>query len=359
MLKVIAVDDEYIALERLKRLLNDINYVELIGAWTDPQQVIAFLHTTEQKIDIAFLDIEMPQINGLQLAEEILLKDIQTDIVFITAYDQYAMDAFKVHAIDYLLKPMDTNDIKQCLHFIHQKKMAEKRENKIKIGIHGFGGFQCRIGGEPPIIWRTKKAEELIALLLHYDQLKGLSKERIMGILWPNMEVKKASNNLYTNCYYIKNELEKHGINDFLLRDKDKYFIQISEAQVDFILFSQRLSFKNYTLEELKEAANLYKGSYLKGKGYEWAQSKEVWYENKYTDIQLYISEQQIKCGQLKEAVKTLKTLIHYIPFCDEAYKQLIKILIRLDDSIQAKHYYEKYNRLIREEFGIFVENKE
>jgi hypothetical protein len=110
--------------------------------------------------------------------------------------------------------------------------------------------------------------------------------------------------------YYIKKEFEKHGIQNFLFRDKEKYFIQIPEEQVDSLLFSKKLSFENYTLEELKEAA------------------------------------------------ETLKTLIYYNPYCDEAYKQLIKLLIRLDDLMQAKQYYEKYYTIMKEEFGILIEEK-
>ena len=88
----------------------------------------------------------------------------------------------------------------------------KKKEKDEKIVIHGFGGFQCCIGEDLTINWRTKKAEELVALLLHYDHSKGVPRERIMEILWPNMELKNASNNLYSNCYYIKKELVKHGI---------------------------------------------------------------------------------------------------------------------------------------------------
>ena len=158
--------------------------------------------------------------------------------------------------------------------------------------------------------------------------------------------------------YYIKKEFEKHGIQNFLFRDKEKYFIRIPEEQVDSLLFSKKLSFENYTLEELKEAAKLYRGMYLKGKGYEWAYSKGVWLEKKYADMQLYIAEQQSKCEHLKEAAETLKTLIYYNPYCDEAYKQLIKLLIRLDDLMQAKQYYEKYYTIMKEEFGILIEEK-
>ena len=64
----------------------------------------------------------MPQINGLQLAEEILINDIQTEVVFLTAYNQYALEAFKVHAIDYLLKPMDIDEIKKMFAFYQSKK---------------------------------------------------------------------------------------------------------------------------------------------------------------------------------------------------------------------------------------------
>jgi two-component system LytT family response regulator len=101
------VDDEPIALRRLERLLREDNRIHVLGSATDPHRALRDLQRCLP--DILFLDIEMPGMSGFELLEK--LKEPQPLIVFTTAYDQYALHAFKVNSIDYLLKPIGADQL--------------------------------------------------------------------------------------------------------------------------------------------------------------------------------------------------------------------------------------------------------
>src|SRR5215469_13058454 len=100
-LRVYLVDDEPLAVERLEWLLRESPGIEVAGSTTDPETAIHFLNG--QPVDALFLDIQMPGINGFELLAR--LKE-QPSVIFTTAYDRYALKAFEVNSIDYLLKPV-------------------------------------------------------------------------------------------------------------------------------------------------------------------------------------------------------------------------------------------------------------
>ncbi len=106
-MRTILVDDEPIALEMLASLLLSYDDIEIVGSYTDP--TIALKEIRNTKPQVIFLDIEMGRMNGLEASEAFISVDDTFEIVFITAYSQYAVDAFEVNAIDYLLKPIQKN----------------------------------------------------------------------------------------------------------------------------------------------------------------------------------------------------------------------------------------------------------
>jgi two-component system, LytTR family, response regulator len=110
-MKAFLVDDEPIAIDRLRNLLHEHGRVEVIGVGTDPFAVVPAIRTADP--DVLFLDIEMPGLSGFELLER--LGPPQPLVVFTTAYDQYALDAFKVNSIDYLLKPIERADLSRAI----------------------------------------------------------------------------------------------------------------------------------------------------------------------------------------------------------------------------------------------------
>jgi len=137
-MKILIVDDEKLATSRLTRLLNELGY-EDITSFNDPNEAIANIQKT--KYDLLFLDIQMPNITGLELANKVLDIEPQTFIIFQTAYEEFAIDAFKAGGVDYILKPTTQENINNALTKVKNyleitpnssgKKIMGKRGNKI------------------------------------------------------------------------------------------------------------------------------------------------------------------------------------------------------------------------------------
>lgn len=104
-LKCIIVDDEPLALGLLKSYAQQTPFLEIIGTYNSAIEALEIIHNTE--IDLIFLDINMPQMNGLEFSKTL---PSSIKIIFTTAYDQYALDGYKVNAINYLLKPISYSD---------------------------------------------------------------------------------------------------------------------------------------------------------------------------------------------------------------------------------------------------------
>ncbi len=114
-LRVFLVDDEALALKRLARLLQATERVEIIGSETDPETARVRLDelTNAQAVDALLLDIQMPGLNGFELLAQLAR---QPFVIFTTAYDAYALQAFEVNSIDYLLKPIETAQLDRALN---------------------------------------------------------------------------------------------------------------------------------------------------------------------------------------------------------------------------------------------------
>jgi two-component system LytT family response regulator len=112
-LRAFLVDDEPLALRRLFRLLKASGKVEIVGGTTDPEEALHAL--SQDPVDVIFLDIEMPGMNGFELLAKIPGQPI---VIFTTAFDQYALRAFDVNSIDYLLKPIEPQQLERALNKI-------------------------------------------------------------------------------------------------------------------------------------------------------------------------------------------------------------------------------------------------
>jgi two-component system LytT family response regulator len=125
-LRAYLVDDEPLAIERLARLLANFEGLTVAGSATDPAGALNFLLGPSGKsIDVLFLDIEMPGMNGFELLSRLTE---QPFVIFTTAYDQYALRAFEVNSIDYLLKPVEAEQLERALSKLQRLRPAVRQE---------------------------------------------------------------------------------------------------------------------------------------------------------------------------------------------------------------------------------------
>jgi len=120
-LRAYLVDDEPLAIERLTRLLANFDGIHIAGSATDPAEALGYLN--RESIDVLFLDIQMPVLNGFDLLSQLT---VQPFVIFTTAYDEYALRAFEVNSIDYLVKPIETAQLARALKKLDRLRPVAK-----------------------------------------------------------------------------------------------------------------------------------------------------------------------------------------------------------------------------------------
>ncbi len=118
-LRVMVADDEQLAREELCFLLQQAGGVEIVGQASDGVEALRL--AGDVKPDVAFLDVQMPGLTGFEVARQLLQVEAPPQLVFVTAFDQYAVDAFSVNAVDYVLKPIDGNRLERTLERVRQR----------------------------------------------------------------------------------------------------------------------------------------------------------------------------------------------------------------------------------------------
>jgi two-component system response regulator LytT len=123
-IRALVVDDEQLAREELCFLLDQVGGVEIVGQAADG--VDALRQAGDLRPDVIFLDVQMPGLTGFEVARRLIDADVPAQLVFVTAFDQYAVDAFSVNAVDYVLKPVDADRLEQTLDRTRRRLASEQ-----------------------------------------------------------------------------------------------------------------------------------------------------------------------------------------------------------------------------------------
>ena len=252
-MRVIYVDDEKIQGKNFRLSsegITDIDTLQVFGSSLE-----AYEWAKENPVDVAFLDVEMPHMNGIELAKKLKEIDPTIRIVFVTAYEQYALEAIGVRAVGYLLKPYTRADIEKELKNAYYTTQKVPQE---EIRIRTMPDLLLMVNGETVPLGHTKQ-EELFALLVDRGEA-GITKGDALACLW---EGKKPSDSTYWTCLFrLKNILEEAGISDLIkTRGNTKY------------LDTQRVKCDLYEmLEGKKKAIEQYSGAYLRR--FSWAEER-------------------------------------------------------------------------------------
>ncbi len=157
-IQVLVVDDEQLARERLMRLIDSLEGYQTCGEACNGEQALTQINQTDP--DIVLLDIRMPGMDGMEAAQQIAKLEMPPAIIFCTAYDEYAISAFKVQAVDYLLKPVRKEALEQAL-------AQSGRLNKVQLS--GSQTAQQQGDATPYLIAKTWRGSELIDIThIHY-----------------------------------------------------------------------------------------------------------------------------------------------------------------------------------------------
>lgn len=231
-MRAIIVDDEPLMLRKFVRMTEDIPDLEVVGQFEDPEEALAF--AIENDVDVAFLDIEMPGMDGIELAER--LREVRGDmlIVPVTAHEGYIYESNRIGADYYVVKPYTV----QVLQTMMEKlRFLAGRQDK-DVYIQTFGRFLVRKDGKPVTL--TGKAKEILALVVT-RRGKEISNEEIYSTIWEGRPCDNASMGVYYNALKrLKQSLEKAGLEGLLVSTAHGQTVDTDLFDCDFYAWKDR-----------------------------------------------------------------------------------------------------------------------
>jgi two-component SAPR family response regulator len=262
-MNIFAIDDNVLALEELVSSIKEACPNDEIHSFSKPSELLDF--AKENPCNIAFLDIEMWGMDGIELAQK--LKEIhdRINIVFVTGYSKYALDSYTVKASDYVMKPVTKETVKEALKNL---RCPIKTEPDKRVRVQTFGNFEVFVD-ENPVLFTRSKTKELLAYLV---SRKGTlcSNNEIIAAIWEN---KNDSPSLQSHYRVLVADLittlKSLNVENIIIRKWKQLAVVPGQISCDFYEM----------LDGNVKAANSYAGEFMAQ--YSWAEIDAAYLENK------------------------------------------------------------------------------
>lgn len=242
-MNLLLVDDEELQLVRLENAVRKaLPEAAKILCCANP--VKALEEAACETFDIAFLDIEMPVINGIQLAKSLKRINPQLNIIFVTAYNDYAPDAYRLHASGYLSKPVDAAKVKEEVENLRYPVAFSVGE---KLKIKCFGNFEIFFEGTP-VKFQYSKSKELFAYLVDREGA-AVNLNELNAVLWEE----DHSSYLRNLIVDIHQTLKAIGCEDVFFKRRNECYIDVDRVDCDAYAYKQNDP----------DAVRAYRGEYM------------------------------------------------------------------------------------------------
>ena len=263
-MNAICVDDALPIMEDVVAMCRKIPEITLVTGFTRSRKAAEWLE--DHPVDIALLDIDMPDINGLLLAEKLKRKYPDAAVIFLTAFEKFAVQAFRQRASGYLLKPVSLEDLQEEVAYACSHKKTRPSGH---IVVQTFGSFEIFVDGET-LSFRRVKSKELLAYLI--DQKgAGVSRADIYAALWEEGTYDRSRQKyLDVLVRTLRDTLKTAGIEEIL--EVKSGLLRIRPELLDCDLY--------HFLENDPAAVNAYRGEYMRS--YSWAVFDEAFLSSRY-----------------------------------------------------------------------------
>ncbi|MBP1996022.1 response regulator [Paenibacillus eucommiae] len=360
MIRALLIDDERLALLQLEKMLKELTSIEIVATYTEP--ALAVQAASDLNPDVIFLDINMPEMNGLQTAE--MIQDVcpAADIVFVTGYDVYALEAFELNALDYVLKPVHRNRLMKTVQRLEERtpRASEKPPQVAEVVVRCFQSLRFERGGEPlqSLRWRTTKAQEVFAYLLHHRN-RFVSKDTLIDMLWTDFDLKKASTHLYTTIYQVRQCLKQADIAIDIsnVSGGEGYTLNLQKVQIDTTQWEIGIRdlgpIHSGNCAEYQRLIELYSGDYFADYDYMWAESERQRLRTIWLHHAMQVAEFYTDNGKIAEAVTVYQRIVQLQPYFEEGHLGLMKVYDSIGERAAVEEQFQIIQNLLEQELGI------
>jgi two-component SAPR family response regulator len=252
-MNIIAVDDEKSALNSLQSAIKEAIQGCTLSCFNISKTALEYVKNNQ--VDIAFLDIEMSGMNGLELAKHIKVINGKTIIIFVTGYSQYAVEAFAIRASGYLMKPVTASAVlKEVEHLKNTvvSKLPINNDTGKKMRVQTFGNFEVFADGKP-LLFNRAKTKELLAYLVS-RQGAMCNNNEIAAIIWEDKEDSSSLQSMFrTLVADLTQALNEANIKDVLIKKRGYIGIIPENISCDLYDFNSGINVNNYLGEFMNQ----------------------------------------------------------------------------------------------------------
>lgn len=354
-MKILLIDDEEMSLDFNEIMLKELGGVEVVGKFTNPYFALERLEVMD--VDVVFLDMEMGAVNGLELAGIIRSKYSHIEIMFVTAHAQYALKAFEVNAVDYLLKPLNKKRLKRAIERIKEKLDLYKESKKqlafkeANFYMKTFGGFHLLDNQQNIVKWRTKKVKELFLFLWQHNGAP-IHKAVVMEQLWPEIHAEKAAKLLHTTVYQLRKTFKEQGIEDAVQFNNDHYSLGLL-IDSDCTVLEGLLKDNEMESSEVEQILTLYKGDFLEEADFRWVTP----IQQRLRQSVLQYLEQIISVGEVNPLLieECLLKMLELDCYNETYMYNLLAFYENMENSQKMKEFYKMIEARLGDDLGIEV----
>lgn len=354
-MKAILIDHEQAMLDLLEEKITRLSDIEIRGAYTNPHQGI--IEVTRQVVDVVFIDISLPKVSGLELAEQLKQAMPDLKIVILASNEKHAVAAFDIKAEDYLVKPIEDDRLQISLSKIRGKMASPSFSQKPRINC--FGKLHFRYYGSDKqgveVIWRTAKAREVFAYLVH-KRGALIRKDVIVNLFWPETSAKEAFQQLYTTIYQIRKSLASIELDIEIISLDNSYKLELNDNKTDVDAWEEAIGdipiISKGNVAAYKALIYMYRGGYMEEENFVWSLNERnrlrvEWFQHMKRLLYYYKS--------VEDYSQAIILYLYYqkiAPYKNDSYFELMKLYAHFDDRYAVKEQYNLFKEMVAEEFG-------
>lgn len=361
-MKTILVDDEPAMHLILRKMLAKLPEIQVEGAFTNAQAATAFLRDNRE-IGLAFVDISMAGESGLSFAAATNAAGFPVQIVFVTSHKEYALEAFELSVLDYLVKPVTQErlqrTVQRALAVTERLRRAEaeavnETTGRTVVTVLGDVVVSNETGR---VKWISRKCAELFAyLLLHRG--RRIPRSRLIPDIFGGMEHEQALKYLNTSIYQLRKSLEPLGLRDIVRSENDGYALELAaDCSIDCEEFErQARGLQVITAENAEQAGRIersYTGDLFGDRAYVWAVHETDRYSELYASLVGRLAEYHLSMRNPEGALSLLAKLNQRNPLDESVVRLLMLTRERMGDVNGINALYADYVRLLDRELGI------
>lgn len=337
-MKVILVDDERMMHLILSTMLLKLPEVELAGSFTDTKPAAAFLEE-HPDVELAFVDLSMPGEGGMAFAARLAAAGSPVQIVFVTSHKEFALEAYDLSVLDYLVKPVSQERLARTVNrVLTQRRAAPARLSPLPEVQAPAGSGRVRLtmlgdvavsSGAGRVKWTSRKCAELFAYLLLLRG-KRVPRSRLVADIFGGMHKANAESYLNTTVYQLRKSLEPLGLREAIRSENDGYALELQAPVIDYLEFEQEAAalhtIEPPDIERAMRIEQLYTGELFGDKAYVWAIHETERYAELYASFVKRLAAAFIASRDSTAASKLLLKLNKRNPLDESVIRQLMAV---------------------------------